>query len=212
MVGAKVIVVRSGTEKSPGNNKGLRGIISAVSQKCYYISYEKLIINSSPSSLATLTKSPSSSVLDFPPQSFEIMTGGTKVKPVEITTVSPKAATATATAAAGKRQESSIQISCNHNNDNFNLMVADTISDCDTPEMKNVNKPVWEEVNWVRKMTVIKVIKSSSVLAVILPNLYKKPRRGKTGEVLKIVDNNEDENGKTFLLYGREHMQFSGSS
>lgn len=210
MVGAKVIVVRSGTEKSPGNNKGLRGIISAVSQKCYYISYEKLIINSSPSSLATLTKSPSSSVLDFPPQSLGIMTGGTKVKPVEITTVSPKAATATA--AAGKRQESSLQISCNHNNDNFNLMVADTISDCDTPEMKNVNKPVWEEVNWVKKMTVIKVIKSSSVLAVILPNLYKKPRRGKTGEVLKIVDNNEHENGKTFLLYGREHMQFSGSS
>ena len=207
MVGAKVIVVRSGTEKSPGNDKGLRGIISAVSQKCYYISYEKLIINSSPSSLATLTKSPSSSVLDFSPQSLEIMTGGTKVKPVEITTVSPKAATATAT--AGKRQESSLQISCNHNNDNFNLMVADTISDC---EMKNVNKPVWEEVNWVKKMTVIKVIKSSSVLAVILPNLYKKPRRGKTGEVLKIVDNNEDENGKTFLLYGREHMQFSGSS
>lgn len=210
MVGAKVIVVRSGTEKSPGNNKGLRGIISAVSQKCYYISYEKLIINSSPSSLATLTKSPSSSVLDFPPQSLGIMTGGTKVKPVEITPVSPKAATATA--AAGKRQESSLQISCNHNNDNFNLMVADTISDCDTPEMKNVNKPVWEEVNWVKKMTVIKVIKSSSVLAVILPNLYKKPRRGKTGEVLKIVDNNEHENGKTFLLYGREHMQFSGSS
>ena len=207
MVGAKVIVVRSGTEKSPGNNKGLRGIISAVSQKCYYISYEKLIINSSPSSLATLTKSPSSSVSYFPPQSLEIMTGGTKVKPVEITTVSPKAATA-----AGKRQESSIQISCNHNNDNFNLMVADRISDCDTPEMNNVNKPVWEEVNWIKKMTVIKVIKSSSVLAVILPNLFKKPRRGKTGEVLKIVDNSEDENGKTFLLYGREHMQFSGSS
>ena len=209
MVGAKVIVVKSGTEKCPGTNKGLRGIISAVSQKCYYISYEKLIIDSSPSSMPTLLRSPPSSVSDYPPQSSEMMELNIRVAPVTILTVLSKVATAVAV----KGRESSVQISYDHNNDNLNLMAADTITKNNGPQAINISKTVWKEVIWVKKMMVIKVIKSSSVLAVILPIKQKNPRRGKlTGEVVKMFDDNEDESGKIFLLHGAEHMQFSGIS
>ena len=208
MVGAKVIVVRSGTEKSPGTNNGLRGIISAVSQKCYYISYEKLIIDSSPTSLPTLSRSPPSSVLDYPPQSSEMKKVNTRVAPVTISTVLSKVARAVAV----EGRESSIQISCDHNNDNLTLMAADTISEDNVPEAINISKSVWKEVIWVKKMMVIKVIKSSSVLAVILPIQQKNPRRGKLTEVVKMLDDTEDESGKMFLLHGAEHMQFSGIS
>ena len=187
MVGARVIVVKSGTDKSTGKDKGLKGVLSAVSKQCYYISCEKLVIDSSIPSSPTATNSQSS---------LE-----------QLTTT-----TATTIEVATKDKESPPVNTLGHDDSIPDMVAKDEVADNKKSNRRNGDDIVWEDVIWVKKIIVKRVLKKSSVLAVMLPTPYKKPRRGREGEVQSAVDNRDKEqdqaDGRVFLMHGVEHMQF----
>ena len=184
MVGARVVVVESGTDKCKGTDKGLRGVISAVSKQCYYIAHEKKVIQQ-PSSLSS-SSSPSAST----PSSSS-----------SASIASPTIILSTSSTIPSSSSSLSLVTS----------QPTPPIFD-DEGQGEGVKEgQKWKEVIWVNKVMVRRVLKSTSVLAVLLPveNKHKKRKRDNATDN---GEGDESEKGRICLLYGKAHMKYTVAS
>ena len=171
MVGARVIVAASGTEKCKGRDKGLKGIVTAVSKQSYYITYQKRVIDTSSSSSSPVS---SSAVLQTP---------------------APDTATQSDLCAASTSDFQEIIVQSN----------PEEVCNDNSKSAGAANRE-WKEVVWTDKMVVRRLLKSTCILAVLLPPPVKKARKSMDGIS---INSSEGESGRICLLHGRELMQYS---
>ena len=194
MVGAQVVVVKSGTEKCNGPHRELRGTICSISENCFYIASEKMVVSSAvprsepgPAGVGNLDN--------------------TICLPTLISTCSTMSSTISST-----EQE------CRHMVERNSIMVADSLptampESCSTAvglestevdtepsatSIKTVKKG--KVLTWTKAVVVQRVLKATCVLAAFLPRPHSDSGKdiGATGDRDKIC-----------LLHGSQHMLFA---
>jgi hypothetical protein len=170
MVGARVIVVENGMDRNC-KHKGLRGIVSAVSKECFYISHETMVI---------AARHPSSSI-----QSLDDTVDGSVAMVTDLS------------AACITSEESSCR--------------EPVVLEVNPPEPKKEQPK--KEVEWVRAVVVRRILRSTSVLALLLPpppTPCKATRIAMDGEVSGDCDGTaHEEKGRICLLHGSKQMPFT---
>ena len=193
MVGAEVVVVKSGTEKCEGPYGGLRGIISSISENCFYISREKMVVSSAVSRtvpgsasvgdldnttwLPTIssTDSSASSTGSFVEQKHQHLTTTTSKVAGQCNTTLEEGSTAVGVKSAGFVSEPSVT--------SINTLTK--------------GKKV---LTWVKAVVVQRIPKSTCVLGVFLPRSHHDAGKdiGAAGDQDRIC-----------LLHGSQHMLFA---
>jgi hypothetical protein len=172
MVGARVIVVENGMDKRNCKHKGLKGIVSAVSKECFYVSHETMVI---------AARHPSSSV-----QSVDDSVDGAVIMATDLS------------APFITSKESSCH--------------KPVVVDLNPLESKEKEQPK-KEVEWVRAVVVRRILRATSVLALLLPPPPTPSKAKKTaidGEATVECDGTAlEEKGRICLLHGSKQMPFT---
>ena len=198
-----MFVVKSGTDKCPVKCTGRRGIISAVSKTSFYIAYETmLVIASKTSSVEDIAQSEvvGSSVIyqeDAAASSSEL-TGGDSFCNYIVESSSGR----TDPDRNGLTEDTASKpIDSNEVNMNFEQTEASTglRSRADFSVKK-------KELTWAPGVAVKRVLKATSILAVLLPaqKNSSNAKRDKEGGAVT-----EANNGRICLLHGIHHMPFT---
>lgn len=173
MVGARVIVVENGMDKRNAKHKGLKGIISAVSKECFYVSQETMVI---------AARHLSSSI-----QSVDQTTEGA------VTMKSDLAAPDITAEESIRREPAAVEL----------ILLK--------PKTKELPK---KEVEWVRAVVVRRILRATSVLALLLPPPPTGSKAKKTaldgkgaGESVSTIL--EEDKGRICLLHGSKQMPFT---
>lgn len=194
MVGAQVVVVKSGTESRNGPHRDLRGIISSVSDNCFYIAYEKMVVSSAVSGtvpagvgkLDNTTRLPTINSTDSatPSTTFIVERENQHVKTETLNVTGDQSIT--------MFEERSSAV-----------CVESTGLDTEPP-VASVSAAVKGKIlTWVKRVVVRRVLRATCILAVLLPRPHSQSDAGKD---IGAAAGDED---RICLLYGSRHMPFA---
>ena len=194
MVGAQVVVVKSGTEQCNGPHRELRGTISSISENCFYIASEKMVVSS-----AVSRREPGPAGV-----------GNLDDKMCLPTLISTYSTTSGTTSSIEQKRQHLVK--------GNNSMVADSLPNampesCSTavglestevatePSAMSINNVKKGKVlTWTKAVVVQRVLKATCVLAVFLPRQHS--------DVGRDISAPGDQD-RICLLHGSQHMLFA---
>jgi hypothetical protein len=194
MVGAQVVVVESGTESCNRPHRDLRGIISSVSDNCFYIAYEKMVV--------------SAAVLGTVPAGVCKLDHTTRLATINST----DSATPSTTFIVERENQHVTAETLNATDDQSITMLDEWSSTVcvesaglDTePPVASVSAAVKGKIlTWVKRVVVRRVLKATCILVVLLPRPHSQSDAGKD---IGAAAGDED---RICLLYGSRHMPFA---
>jgi hypothetical protein len=205
LVGAEVIIVESGTEKRAGKDKGLRGILTAVSKQCYYISYKSKKVDSSINSSSSNINSEITVSNDI----IDISNNNTKKRVYVDNNDDNSSAVIIDPSIHDDDMDTHISNNLKHElNDNIFQSMISTIKTTSSSSNNKKNKSdLIKTLKWIDCIKVRRVEKDTSVLAILLPPLVSKKEGKKLGGVI----GGESKEGRICLLHGAKHMPYTNS-
>lgn len=202
LVGAEIIIVESGTEKRAGKDKGLRGILTAVSKQCYYISYKsKKVDDSFDTSIRNINSKINASVDDFIDINNENFN-----KSIYFDKNDNNCSIAITDRSVINDDDMDIHVNDDLMHDNFNRSLINRIGTMSSTTDKKLNKSeLINNLKWIKCIKVRRVDKDTCVLAILLPPLVGKKEGKKPGGKV----GGESKEGRICLLHGIKHMPYT---
>lgn len=216
LVGAQVFVVKSGTDKCQNKCTSRRGTISAVSKTSYYIAYETMVVIASTTS-SSMEGAAQSEVKDSHTPSLETLaannsqwSGGDSYSNFDSNGYteesSPRECNISGEGLCSANSGDSAPLSMNDCEDNKDPKITEAVTDMHIKADIFVKK---KELTWAPGVVVKRVLKSTSVIAVLMPpqkNGSSSKRDKESGAV------QEANNGRICLLHGIHHMPFTNQT
>lgn len=194
MVGAQIVVVKSGTESCNGPYPDLRGTISSVSDNCFYIAYEKMVV----SSAVSVTVPPGVGKLD---NTTRLPTINGTDSPIPSTTFIVERENQHVTSETlNVTGDQSITIF-----EEWTSAVCVESAGLDTEHpVASVSAAVKGKIlTWVKRVVVRRVLKATCILAVLLPRPHSQ------SDAVKDIGAAAGDEDRICLLYGSRHMPFA---